>query len=363
MGNPVILAVGLKKSYRKSASTSWGENMGGIPADQRRDRKTMNRLKIIAEGIFHRYGVDFAAAKRAGGWSNATWLASGLALRLSVQQGHEDIRREAQLASLLPQEVCYPPVLETGVIDGYEWSLSKEVPGRNLGEIWPELDWDQRITALRQLWKKVEAVHSVDIAAASGLVRKRSLFYAANAEEARAGLIRLRNQKMLSSQQVEFLEEALGRFWKALATATCVLNHGDFTIENAIWFEGQVVSLLDFEYAMIAPDELDVNELVKFAFAPGDVLDSLPDPGKAGLGRMRQVVTDLAMPMLSHPGSKDLLLGYAILLEIWMLENRLAHPAEGSAVDQEPLYQILGSLADGYGGYLAHILAVVDAAL
>jgi len=333
--------------------------MREIPVDQRRDLETMNRLNIIAENIFNRYGVDFAAANRAGGGTNATWLAGGLALRLAVERGRVSIRREAQLAALFPPEVGYPPVLETGETDGYEWSLSKEIPGRNLGEIWPALDWDQRILALRQLWKKVEAVHSVEVAAASRLARKRSLFYAANAQEARAGLTRLLNQKLLSTRQVDILAESLDRFWQALTTATLVLNHGDFTIENALWYEGRVVSLMDFEYAMVAPDELDLNELVKSAFAPASVIDPLPDPGKVGLERMRQVVMELAMPMLFHPGSKDLLMGYAILLEIWNQEDRLAYPPEESDVDQEPINQILGSLADGKGGYLAPILAVI----
>lgn len=132
--------------------------MSGIRADQDRDPETLHRLKNIAESIFTRHAVNFITAKRAGGWSNATWLAGGLALRLSVQPGTQTILREAQLASLLPLEVGYPPILETGVIDGYEWSLSQEVPGRNLGVIWSEIDWDQRITALSQLWKKVEVV-------------------------------------------------------------------------------------------------------------------------------------------------------------------------------------------------------------
>ncbi len=143
--------------------------MSDVPPDRGRDSELIRHLKSIAEGIFHRYGINFKDAKRAGGWSNATWLADGLALRLSVQQGKEDIRREAKLALLLPPEVGYPPILETGVTDGYEWSLSKKIPGNNLGEIWPTLDWDQRMAALPQLWKKVAAVHSVDISAAAEL--------------------------------------------------------------------------------------------------------------------------------------------------------------------------------------------------
>ncbi len=75
---------------------------------------------------------------------------------------------------------------------------------------------------------------------------------------------------------------------------------------------------------------------------------------------MRQTVVELALPMLSHPGSTDLLMGYAILLESWMLLERLEHPAVEDA-NQESLYRILGSLADGTGGYLAPLFAALGA--
>jgi len=331
--------------------------MSEAPADKHRDRQTLQRLISIAAGIFSRYGINFETAKRRGGWTNATWLAGGLVLRLSTRQGDDKIRREAQLASLLPSEVGYPPVLETGIIDGYEWCLSKEIPGKNLGEIWPELDWDLRLSALRQLWKKVLAVHTVDIAAAAGLARKKPWFNASSSEEAEAGLNRLVLNKILSSSQAIILRETLTRYWNVLPAATCVLNHGDLTIENALWHAGQVVSLLDFEFAVIAPAELDMNELVKCAFAPSERPDPLPDPGGESLQQLRNVVTELARPVLAHPGGKELLLGYAILLELWMLEDWLAHPEGEGPLELWQPYRMLISLADGRGGYLASILA------
>lgn len=333
--------------------------MTDAPSDQNRDPETNQRLRAIAASIFARRGVDFGAARRAGGWTNATWLAGRFALRLAVQQGQEKIRREAQLASLLPPEVGYPQVVETGVTDGYEWSLSREIPGVNLGEAWRELDWDTRTSALSQLWHKVQAVHGVDIAAAAGLANERAWFNAASAEEAAASAARLAEQGILTPQQVDVLGEALDRFWKALPAAERVLNHGDLTVENALWHEGQVVSLMDFEYAVIAPPELDLNELVKCAFAPGAENDAPPGPTAAGLQRLRQAAIELAQPVIAHPGGVELLMGYAILLELWMLEDWLAHPeGEGPLEQWQPL-RMLVSLANGRGGYLAPVLSQV----
>ena len=65
------------------------------------------------------------------------------------------------------------------------------------------------------------------------------------------------------------------------------------------------------------------------------------------------MIKELALPLLTQSGDFDLLMGYAILLELWLLELWLAHPeGEGPLEQWEPLRR-LRSLADGKGGYLA----------
>ena len=106
-----------------------------MPSDHYRDREMLELLKSIAAGIFARHGVDFTTANRAGGWSNITWLAGGLALRLSTRQGNDRIQREAKLAAILPPEVGYPPILETGVAGGWEGPLEQWQPYRCLASL------------------------------------------------------------------------------------------------------------------------------------------------------------------------------------------------------------------------------------
>jgi aminoglycoside phosphotransferase len=325
-------------------------------SSQHNERKTMARLKNIAADIFARNGIDFADAKRAGGWTNATWLADGRALRLSVKPGSEAIRREARLAALLPPDTGYPTVLETGVTEGYEWSFSMEIAGESLGEVWPRLNWNERITALRELWLKAQSVHSVEISAAAYLSRHQAWFNVIDPEQAATQAAGLAHQGILSPRQADVLDEALFMYWTALSNAKCVLNHGDLTLDNALWNEGRVVALLDFEFAVIAPPELDLNELVKCAFGPGETGDPMPDPDGACREQLQRVVTGLAMPVLDHPGGQDLLLGYAILLELWQLVDWLAHPEGEGPLEQWQPYRRLVSLTDGNGGYLAPIL-------
>ncbi len=159
-------------------------------------------LEETAAAIFTRHGVDFSTARRASGWTNATWLAGGLALRLSTRPGNDSLRREAQLAVLLPSESGYPPLLESGVTpDGLEWSLSAAVPGQSLGEVWPGLDWPARSVALHGLWQKMQIVHTVNPAAARGLARERAWYNFTDPVEADSGLARLLSQDLLNPQQ------------------------------------------------------------------------------------------------------------------------------------------------------------------
>ena len=70
-------------------------------ADQYRDPLKMARCARVAARAFKRRSVGFSAAERLGGWSNATWSAGGLVLRVAVEAGTEHLRREARLASVL----------------------------------------------------------------------------------------------------------------------------------------------------------------------------------------------------------------------------------------------------------------------
>jgi scyllo-inosamine 4-kinase len=326
--------------------------MGDSLLSQMHDRERRESLQAIAVSIFARHGVDCTTVRRAGGWTNAVWLADELVLRLSTTKGNESLLREARLAALLPSAVGYPTVLESGTTAGFAWSLATRRAGRSLGEAWAGLRWAERATALRGLWERAQAVHSVPVAEAA-IVPRQAWFNVTDAAEAQASLARLTTAGILTTPESCALLSALNRFWSVVPTAPCVLCHGDLTLGNALWHAGQVVSLLDFEFAVIAPVQLDLNHLVKCAFDPRDSAHPLSAVEFHGTQQLRQAVEELAPPMLAQPGGRELLMGYAILLELWLLELWLAHPeGEGSLEEWEPLRR-LRSLAAGSQSYLA----------
>src|SRR4051812_28886153 len=70
-----------------------------------------------ADAVLHRFGTSVAAAWNPHSASNDVWLAGAVCLRMSRRAGADGLFDEAQLASVLPAAVGYPPVLATGVED------------------------------------------------------------------------------------------------------------------------------------------------------------------------------------------------------------------------------------------------------
>lgn len=92
-------------------------------------------LEAVAAAIFARFGVDFSTVQRAGGWTNAVWLAERVVLRLSTGPGNENLAREARLAALFGPAVGYPAMIATGKTEGLSWSLAAawREPGVGVG--------------------------------------------------------------------------------------------------------------------------------------------------------------------------------------------------------------------------------------
>ncbi|MFJ4685203.1 phosphotransferase family protein [Streptomyces sp. NPDC091377] len=301
----------------------------------------------VARAVLGEYGVDPDGVERGRGWTNLTWLGEELVVRVASRPGAADLLRETRLLRLLPPEVGCPPVVDAGVRDGHEWVLTRRVPGVNLEEVWPSLDAVARARALGQMWERARHIHRVDTAAAAPYARSRSPFFAGSPAAATASLDRLVGAGLLTAPQARTLGGVLDRFWAALPHAPEVLDHGDFCAPNTLWHEGNVVALLDFEFAVVAPVTVDLNEAVKMAFVPG---------GPAGLEPLQEVVRRIAASTLDLPGGPEVLVGHAVMLETWVLENELASedPDENDRADATAR---LTAFAEQDGGLYAPLLA------
>jgi aminoglycoside phosphotransferase len=256
------------------------------------------------------------------GWTNATWLADEFVIRVAPTAGPADLLREAGLAACLPVQVGYPEIIDAGVLQGHEWVLTRRILGQSLSDVWSGLDWSQWASAIEQVWAKAEYVHRVDVSVAAPYVRPRSPFFSESATAGMARLYRLVSSGLLTARQVVGLGEALDRFWAALPRTSKVLNHGDLGKVNVLWHDGKVVSLVDFEFAVIGPVEIDLNEILKFAFMPPGSGGSSADPVH-GRRLAQDTAMRIAKSVLAGSCGIDILLGYSIMLESWDLENEL----------------------------------------
>jgi len=313
----------------------------------------MKEQERIAVKIFSNYGLDFKTATRAGGWTNAVWLNGDLALRLSFKKDSDRIRREVGLSEYFPRAVGYPVNIEVGVMDGYEWSLSKRIYGKNLSEVWSNLTWKERTEAIRQILSIMAQVHKVDISKIENLSNKRAWYTSFNAEETYSCLERYKEQRIFSADQIDTLYGILERFWEKHNSATAVLNHGDITTDNLLWSDGKIVSLMDFEHSVIAAPELDLQCVVNLALF-WDEGDFMIDCNIQEYQQYKNDVIKLLKPMLTKSDSTDLILGYAFLYRQRFLEFWLENP-EGKLEEQDSYIKLL-SLANGEGGYLSEII-------
>ncbi len=301
----------------------------------------------VAATLLSAHGEDTRGAVRGRGWTNATWLGTAVVARVSRVPGADDLLREARLVEQLPTEIGHPRVLATGVEDGHAWVLTRRVDAVSLDAVWPTLDDAERARAVEQLWERAGWLHRTDTAAVAPHVRRRSPFFAQTPDEAARSVEVLTAAGALTRDDAAGLGQVLDRYWLALPTARAVLVHGDLCPLNALWRDGEVVGLLDLEFALLAPAAVDLNELAKAAFAPARRAGDLE----------RRAVARIARTSLSEAGGEDVLLGYAALLELWTLGRVLAEGPDGDEDDRAVATEVLHGLARGDGGCYRPLLS------
>lgn len=318
----------------------------------------MDKCEKIADDIFRQHGLNFVTAERAGGWTNAVWLNGDIVLRLSKERESNRIRREIERSKKLPPSVGYPKNITVGVTDGYEWSLSERKQGVVLSGVWNGFSWSEKAAAVSQILDIMNAVHSVEVKAVEPLTLKTAWYNSFNEENSFADIDRYVTQKMFTAEQGRNLFDILERFYKLNDCTPPVLCHGDITMDNLLWHEGNIVSLLDFEHSVIAPRQLDVHSLVNLTFISYDEATStdivlFADDNQEIKNYVAGMIP-LFKPFLSEQNDKDLFMGYNVLYRQRFLEFWLAEP-EG-AIDKCDAYQKLLSLSDGNGGYLSELI-------
>lgn len=302
-------------------------------------------VRSLAAQVAAQHGGDLRRMRRALGVSNATWVGGGLAVRIASTPLVHHLAAEVPLVRALPPEVGHPKILGAGTTEGHDWVVTEEVRGRNLHEAWPTLTPEERGQAIRQLWARVRVVHNATpslrpfVGSHAGFIpTPHDAATAADRGSAALGLPDVQRSR---------LHKIIDDYYRAAPVVEQIVNHGDLALMNALW-NGEVVALLDFEFAVLGPVEIDLCRLVCEALAPKAGQSTDPDAGA------------VAFAIAAREGDpvhgRALLLGAAVLdqlrdLEIWLARDRTEDRLEDWRPDQ-----LLTGLLDEDGGYLAPAL-------
>lgn len=314
------------------------------PLDQHRDPARAAWVRGLAAEVAARYGSDLERMRRANGYSNATWVGDGIVVRIAHTP--VDMAREVALVRALPRGVGHPEILAEGTTEGHGWIVTKEVRGQNLHEAWPTLTPAQQEDAVRQLWARTQIVHDATpsltphVASHGGFVPATLSDATASAQCADAAL-------RLSSAQQSRLHDVIRGYFRAAPMVEQKVNHGDLALMNALW-DGEVVSLLDFEFAVRGPVEIDLCRLVCEARVSeeGQRVDT-----KAGAAAV-----EIAARHMDPRHGHVLLHGAAVLDQLRDLDIFLARDRAEEDVKELRPSQLLTCLLGADCGYLEPLL-------
>lgn len=314
------------------------------PLDQRRDPRDVALVRDLAAEVAAHYGGELTRMRRANGYSNATWVGDGIAVRIAHTP--VDMAREARLVRALPRQVGHPEILGEGTTEGHGWIVTAEVRGQNLHETWPALTPAEQGRAVRQLWARAQIVHAASPSLRTH-VASHGGFVPATVGDATAAAGRADVALGLSSSQRSRLQDIVEGYFRAALLVEQSVNHGDLALMNALW-DGEVIALLDFEFAVLAPVEIDLCRLVCEA--------RVGEAGNRVETEAGAVALEIAARHMDPIYGGTLIRGAAVLDQLRDLDLWLAHDSGEERVEDWRPCRLLTDLLEAEGGYLAPLL-------
>lgn len=209
---------------------------------------------------------------RASSVTNEVWISERYVIRVN-RTLDQRLRREAFLGPLLPEEVGYPEVVAYGGELGADYLIVKRMPGQVLSRWWPTMEDEQREDAVRQVTRKLKALHRFETPAELSEIESPHLLGGPKASNPIEPLLdALDKAGELPHVRLDLLDRA-----RSMVMATCdsldgfvasTLIHGDLHFENVLWDGEQVTGLLDFEWAHTAPPDLELDIFLRFCSFP-----------------------------------------------------------------------------------------------
>lgn len=220
------------------------------------------------------FGVDDAVLVES--WSNDTWLTDVAVLRVCWRGDRDRLDRERQLLTSLPASLPHASVLSSGTWEDGTWVVLRRIPGERLDLVWPTLSFDQQCRAIRQMGVLLRALHQWSPPAEIRALLNASTAITNKTPAEVAGSLLVpwpqdRLDPLLEWSQELLrgnadLHRALSRRIEELGPAVSerefkgsTVIHGDAHTANVLCDGGELVALLDFEWARLGPPDLELE--------------------------------------------------------------------------------------------------------
>jgi aminoglycoside phosphotransferase (APT) family kinase protein len=268
----------------------------GASGDKGMGREPGRRAGPFTEAVVTGAAVERAFAhlglgpvhrlKRLGGGQiNAAYRVNGdVVLRVRpVEKDGAAFRKEAALFARLRGRVPVPEILaleESGELLPAAFMVCRWVPGETLARVWLTASRRQRAWLLGQLAEMLRGLHEVEFPACgdlpAGELRPAESWesYLGACLQRRLGIVRALPDapRMLLDAVDAFCRSAGG----SLAAGTGRLVHRDLHFGNVLVDGDRITALLDFEAAVAAPPDYELDQLARFLRWPGMFLTDMP---------------------------------------------------------------------------------------
>jgi aminoglycoside phosphotransferase len=221
--------------------------------------------------------------------SNDAWLIGPVVLRICWRGDRARFAREAAVTRALPPQVPYPEILDTGADEDLAWQITRTAEGMPLATLWRGLSRPERRDAIHQIGRALAALHAhrfpadvitalavprpvgdtsvwaiigADITALP-LWRAEALLTAAGHEgRAHRALVNDVAARFRELVDVDPLSDTpSAEAGPPVGAMTCV--HGDAHLANALWKNGRLIALLDFEWVRLGPPDLEIEPYLR----------------------------------------------------------------------------------------------------
>jgi aminoglycoside phosphotransferase len=234
-------------------------------------------LEKIIQLICQKEGLKGADIQPlSGGQVNQVLRIDGeFVLRIGAREGAlARLSRETELMRSLVGEIPVPEILAFGQQEGRVYQVQRFVPGKKLYLVWKDLSpaaQDSIAAELAGYLKRLNRRPFANFGNADDEnlpARSWSDFLSADFQHT------LDEIKALNIRMVPgFIELAVDYFEahrSVLQDGVPVLIHGDLTLVNILVDQGKISALLDFEHAMRAPMDYELEATEAFCLYPND---------------------------------------------------------------------------------------------